>query len=107
MKLFEMKDMKGGWFVGDFEPTAFRTNEFEVCYKVHKKGEVWPKHYHKVATETNYLIRGRMVTGGKELVAGQIFVMEPGEVADPEFLADCELIVVKAPCVIGDKYEVI
>lgn len=102
-----MKDMKGGWFVGDFEPSSHKTRDFEVCYKVHNKGDIWPIHYHKVAYEINYLIRGKMIVSGKELLAGQIFVFEPGEVADPKFLTDCELIVVKTPSIVGDKYEVI
>ena len=106
MKVMKMSEMKGGWFTGDFEPTAFRTKDFEICYKVHAKGEQWPKHYHKEATEINYLIRGRMRIGETELEQGDIFVIEPNEVADPEFHEECELIVVKTPSVIGDKYEV-
>jgi quercetin dioxygenase-like cupin family protein len=38
---------------------------------------------------------------------GDVFVIEPNEVADPEFLEDCELIVVKVPFARNDKYEVI
>jgi hypothetical protein len=38
MDIFKMKDMKGGWFIGDFQPTAFKTDQFEVCYKHHTKG---------------------------------------------------------------------
>ena len=37
--------MKGGWFVGDFLPTAFKTKNFEVSYKLHKKNE--PKNFSK------------------------------------------------------------
>ena len=33
MKIFNFKKMKGGWFVGDFLPTAFKTKNFEVSYK--------------------------------------------------------------------------
>ena len=29
MKIFKLNDMKDGWFVGNFEPTAFNTSEFE------------------------------------------------------------------------------
>ena len=96
----------GGWFCGDFEPTAFHTKEFEVCYKIHEKGEIWPPHYHKIATEINYLMKGKMVVQGKTLIAGDVFIIDPGEVADPVFLKKCELIVIKVPSVKGDKYNV-
>ena len=39
MQKFNLSDMTGGWFVGDFAPAAFTTNKFEVCYKHHTKGE--------------------------------------------------------------------
>ena len=53
MKILNIKDMEGGWFVGNFSPTAFKTEDFEVCYKVHKKGETWDYHYHKKSHEIN------------------------------------------------------
>jgi len=98
--------MVGGWFVGDFEPTAYRTSAAEVCYKKHYRGERWLAHYHAQADEINFLIRGRMSICGQEMVAGDIFVIEKIEVAAPEFLEDCELVVVKVPSVRGDKHIV-
>ena len=106
MDILKGKDMIGGWFVGDFEPTAYKTKDFEVSYKTHPKGEVWDNHYHKIATEINYLIRGKMNLSGTTLEEGDIFILHPGEVAVPEFLTDCELVVVKTPSVKGDKYIV-
>lgn len=98
--------MKLGWFVGDFTPTAHPTKEFEVAYKFHHKKENYTAHYHKIAVEINYLIRGRMKINDTEINAGEIFVIYPNEIAAPCFLEDCELIVVKTPSVLGDKYEV-
>jgi mannose-6-phosphate isomerase-like protein (cupin superfamily) len=106
MEIKRIEDMKGGWFIGNFEPSAYRTSDFEVCYKVHPKGEQWPAHYHKIATEINYIIRGSMTINGTLLSRGDVFVLEPYEVAVPEFLEDCELIVVKTASVVDDKYEV-
>jgi quercetin dioxygenase-like cupin family protein len=106
MDILKGKDMIGGWFVGDFEPSAFKTKDFEVSYKTHHQGEIWDSHYHKVATEINYLIRGKMNLSGTTLEEGDIFVLHPGEVAIPEFLTDCELVVVKTPSIKGDKYIV-
>jgi mannose-6-phosphate isomerase-like protein (cupin superfamily) len=106
MNIYKINDMKLGWFVGSFTPTAYSTNEFEVAYKVHCKGEPYASHYHKMAVEINYLIRGKMKINDVEISAGEIFVIYPNEIAAPFFLEDCELIVVKAPSVLGDKYEV-
>lgn len=105
MKVLKEKFI-GGWFIGDFTPSIFRTKDFEVCYKIHEQNEKWPQHYHKVATEINYLMRGRMTVQGRELVAGDVFSFEPNEVADPVFTEKCELIVVKFPSVKGDKYDI-
>lgn len=98
--------MVKGWFIGNFEPTAYKTEDFEVSYKLHPKGEIWEHHYHKIATEINLLIRGEMILQGKRLVSGDIFVLKPMEIADPEFLEDCEIVCVKTKSVIGDKYEI-
>lgn len=104
MKVYKMSDMIGGWFIGDFEPTTFNTENFEVCYKQHPKGEEWDTHYHKISTEINYIIRGEMMINDDLLKEGDIFILEPNEVSKPEFLTDCELIVVKTPSAKNDKY---
>ena len=106
MDILKIKDMIGGWFVGDFSPTAYKTKNFEVSYKLHPQGEIWDKHYHKIATEVNYLVRGEMILSGTPLKEGDIFILHPGEIADPEFLTDCEIVCVKTSSVKGDKYIV-
>lgn len=106
MDIYKFEDMKGGWFVGDFEPTAYKTSEFEVCYKFHKKGEKWDTHYHKKGTEINFLVKGKMKIQDKEIKEGEIFTIYPYEISEPEFLEDCILIIVKTPSVPGDKYIV-
>jgi len=104
MKIHKYNNMKGGWFVGNFEPTAYKTENFEVSYKIHPKGEIWDHHYHKVATEINYLVTGRMRIQNTELTSGDIFIIEPNEVADPIFHEDCHIVCVKTASVKGDKY---
>ena len=103
MKLYKLDHMVGGWFVGDFNPAAHQTSDFEVGYKRHPKGEKWETHYHKEMTEINCLILGKMKLQNTIIEAGDIFVLHPGEIADPIFLEDCELIVIKTPSVPGDK----
>ena len=44
-----------------------------------------------------------MKMNGNFLAAGDLFSFAPGEVAQPEFLQDCEVIVVKVPSLPRDK----
>jgi hypothetical protein len=104
MKIEKFDKFKGGWYVGNFEPSAFKTEDFEVCYKIHKMGEKWDKHYHKVSTEINFLIDGEMIIQDKKIVSGDVFTIYPYEIADPEFITDCKLIIIKTPSNINDKF---
>lgn len=106
MTIYSFDDMKGGWFVGPFTPTAFKTNACEVSYKIHKEGEVWPTHYHRQATEINLLVKGVMVIQGIQLSSGMVFVLEAYEIANPVFLTDCHIVCVKVPGVLDDKVVV-
>lgn len=96
-----------GWFIGNFEPSLLKTEDFEVGLLTHKKGEVWPKHYHKIGTEYNVLISGSMTIGGTVMEPGDVFAFNPGDLADPVFHEDCKVLCVKAPSIPGDKYEVL
>jgi len=100
----KLNDHIGGWIIGDFEKSLLRTKDFEVSVKVHPKGEIWPAHFHKIATEYNVLISGSMSMCGVELITGDTFIVEPNEVADPVFHEDCTVMCIKVPSIIGDKY---
>ena len=52
------------------------------------------------------MVRGEMILQGKRLVAGDIFTLNPYEIADPEFLEDCEIVCVKLPGITNDKISV-
>jgi quercetin dioxygenase-like cupin family protein len=106
MKKYNLKDFKRGWFLGNFEPSVLKTDQVEIGVLSHSKGEVWPKHYHKIATEYNVLLEGKMMVGGEIIEKGNIFVFDPNEVADPIFLEDCTVLCIKTPSIIGDKYEI-
>tara|TARA_S200000501_G_scaffold378810_1_gene443876 strand:+ start:3070 stop:3402 length:333 start_codon:yes stop_codon:yes gene_type:complete len=107
MEIKKLKDMKQGWFVGAFEPTAFRTENFEVCYRTHPKGETWGHHFHEKITEINLLVSGSMILQGTRLNSGDIFTLYPYEIADPVFLEDCSIVCVKTPSIPDDKKEII
>ena len=106
MNLHRLEDMIGGWFVGNFSPTSFTTSDVEVSYKKHPKGQIWDTHYHEKVTEVNLLVRGKMILQGKKLISGDIFTLHPYEIADPEFLEDCEIVCVKLPGITNDKISV-
>ena len=106
MKVFDIKNMKGGWFIGDFSPSVFKNPFFEVAHHTHKAGYITPRHTHKISQELTYILRGKMIVSGKELSAGNIFIYEHYEIAEGKVLEDVDLIVVKWPSIPSDKYMV-
>lgn len=107
MTKHNIEDFWRGWFIGNFEPSLLKTEQFEVGLLTHAKGEVWPKHYHRIGTEYNVLISGSMTIDGTQMQAGDVFVFHPGDIADPVFHEDCKILCVKTPSIPGDKYEVL
>lgn len=103
MKIDRIEDMKDGWYIGNFLPSVLKTEVFEVCYKKHKKGEKWETHYHEKITEINLLIKGKMMINNTLLLEGDIFTIPPFYVSSPNFLEDCEIIIIKTPSIINDK----
>ena len=93
--------------MGNFVPSVYQTEGFEVGIKEHKQDEDWPRHYQKVATEYNVLIKGLMeIELGEKSYSvwpGDIFIFEAGEVAKPHFLTNCTVVCVKVPSIPLDK----
>lgn len=96
--------MAKGWFVGDFEPTLFATQDVEVAVKDYAAGDREARHHHKVATEITVVVRGRVRMGDRELGPNEIAVLSPGESSDFEALTAVTLVAVKLPGVKDDKY---
>lgn len=99
-------DFIRGWVIGNFEPSIIKTEHCELGILRHRRGEYWPRHYHKMATEYNYLAKGKMNVNGVIINEGDIFIIDKNEVSEPEFLEDCIVVVLKIPSVKGDKYEI-
>lgn len=106
MERFELSAFTGGWFVGNFDPTLFPTDQFEVAVKTYKAGAVEKRHYHKIATEFTLISAGRVRMNDREFSAGSIIKIEPGEDTDFEALTDTTTVVVKIPSVKNDKYMI-
>jgi quercetin dioxygenase-like cupin family protein len=106
MKVERLSDFHRGWIIGDFHPSMLRTPDFEVGVMQHHKGEVWPAHTHHVLWEYNVLVKGSMTMQNQLLTAGDVFTLQPGDVADPTFHEDCMIVCVKVPSIPGDKHLV-
>lgn len=105
MKEVKLEDMCKGWFIGNFEPSLYKTNDVEVAVKVYKAGDYDAAHYHKIATEFTAVISGRVRMGSTEYTAGDIIMIEPGEITDFTALTDVVNVVVKIPGANDDKYD--
>ena len=105
MKTARMDDMVKGWFIGNFEPSLYKTNDCEVAVKTYSKGDHEKKHFHKVATEYTVIVKGTVKMFEKEYSEGDIVVVEPGDATDFTALTEAVNVVVKIPGANNDKYE--
>lgn len=106
MKISKIQDFINGWFIGNFEPSLYKQSDFEVAYHVYPQGYTAPLHYHKIAIEFNFIITGKVKIKENILTSGDIFVYEPNEVSEVEFLEQTSLIIIKTPSAPEDKYLV-
>lgn len=104
MKVKKLSEMKGGWFVGNFEPSLIKTNDVEAAVKSYKKGDYEREHFHKIATEITVVISGRVKMFQKIFEQGDMIVVEPFDATDFEALEDTVCAVVKYPGAGHDKY---
>ena len=104
MKRYQITNMAGGWFIGDFLPSVFQNKAFEIGIKYYQAGDRGPHHVHRQATEVTALVQGRVRMMDQELSQGDIIVLEPGEASGFEALEDSALVVVKYPSVPSDKH---
>ena len=99
-----LNEMIGGWFIGDFEPCAWKTKDFEVAVKEYKSGDKEPLHVHKIAMEFTVIVSGKVRMNSIEYGKGDIIRIDPGIATDFEALEDTVTAVVKTPSAMGDKY---
>jgi hypothetical protein len=104
MKTARLESMVKGWFVGNFEPTLYHTNDVEVAIKNYKTNDYEEWHYHKIATEITVILEGKVSMNGIQYVSGDIIVLDPSEGTDFRALTDVTTVVVKIPGANDDKY---
>jgi quercetin dioxygenase-like cupin family protein len=105
MRHARLETMVKGWFVGDFAPTALKTDVCEVAVKHYHAGDFEALHHHKIGTEVTLIVSGRVRMQDQEWGPGDIIVLEPGEATTFEALTDVVNVVVKTPSAKGDKYD--
>ena len=104
MRVCKLDEMKGGWFIGNFEPSLYQTNDCEVAVKSYHKGAKEEPHFHKIATEYTVIVSGKVRMFDTIYEAGDIVIVEPGEATGFEALEDSVNVVVKIPGANHDKY---
>lgn len=104
MKIFKLKDMHSGWFIGNFQPSVFKTNDVEVAIKKYREGDYENAHYHKLATEFTVIVSGSVKMNNEIYTEGDVIVIEPFESTDFRAMTDVITTVVKLPGANNDKY---
>ncbi len=103
---YRIEEMIKGWFIGNFEPSLYQTNDVEVGVKQYKAGDHETSHCHKIATEFTVILNGEVEMSGKRYKDGDIIKINPGISTDFKALTDVTTVVVKIPGVNNDKYLV-
>ena len=106
MEKFKLDDMVKGWFIGNFEPSLFKTNDVEVGVKKYNKGDKELRHFHKISTEFTVIINGIIEMNKQRYKSGDIVVVRPGEASDFNAITDVITVVVKIPGANNDKFLV-
>ncbi len=106
MEKYNLKDMINGWFIGNFEPSLFKTNDVEVAVKSYKSGDKESSHFHKIATEYTIILIGSAQMNQQTFQSGDIVVIRPGEETDFCALTDLMTVVVKIPGANNDKFVI-
>ena len=103
MKNYKLSDSGArGWFIGDFPEAVLKTKDFEVCYQTNQRRHA-DSHIHHEITEVTLVVSGRVLTNGMIYTAGDIYIMEPGDISQTEYLEETSVITVKTPSIPSDK----
>lgn len=104
MKKFKLSDTGArGWFIGDFDGAVHRTKDFEVTYQKNPRSQT-ASHIHKLAYEITLVVSGRQICNGQIFEAGDICILEPGDISQIEYLEETEVVTIKTPSVPSDKH---
>ena len=104
MRRYNLKDSGArGWFIGDFDSAVYRTKDFEVTYQKNPRSQT-ASHIHKLVHEITLVIIGSQICNGEIFKAGDICVLEPGDISQIEYLEETEVVTIKIPSIPSDKH---
>lgn len=106
MNLYNLKDFIKGWFIGFFDNSIVKTNNFEIAIKKYKTGDSETTHLHKIATEYTVIISGKVLMNNQKFISGDIIEISPNESTDFYCLKDTVTCVIKIPSLDNDKFEI-
>ena len=92
-----------GWFIGDFDGAVHRTKDFEVTYQKNPRSQT-ASHIHKLVYEITLVISGCQICNGQMFAAGDICILEPGDISQIEYLEETEVVTIKTPSIPDDKH---
>lgn len=104
MEKFNLNNFFKGWFIGNFEPSLLKTNDFEISIKRYSIHDHEERHFHKLATEYTIIVDGVVEMNGVLYHENDIIKIEPNESTDFKCLTDVTTVVIKTPCVKDDKF---
>lgn len=104
MQRYKLSDSGArGWFIGDFPNAVFCTKDFEVTYQKNPRSQT-ASHIHKLVHEITLVISGSQICNGEIFKAGDICILEPGDISQIEYLEETEVVTIKTPSIPSDKY---
>lgn len=107
MKKYNVDEMQGGYFIGNFEPSVFKTDKVEIAEKKFYKGDFETGYYRKIDKEIVYIVKGKLENNGNVYTDGDILLFEPGEIISWFVLEDSKVIVMRFPGTKKDLYKAI
>jgi hypothetical protein len=105
LEKYKLEDTIKGWFIGNFEPSLYKTNDVEVGIKKYNAGDYENSHFHKIATEFTVIISGTVEMNGVQYFENEIIKIIPGVKTNFKAITDVVTVVVKLPGANNDKYE--
>ena len=91
-----------GWFIGNFPIAVYQTDKFEVAYQINQRSHA-ASHYHEKITEISLITAGKCLVNGEIFTAGDIYVLQPGDISQIEFLEETAMVTIKTPGIPTDK----
>jgi mannose-6-phosphate isomerase-like protein (cupin superfamily) len=104
MKKYSLENFTKGWFIGMFDNSILKLDNFEVAIKRYKAGDKEQKHFHKIATEYTVIIEGSVLMNNERYKINDIIEITPNESTDFICIEDTTTCVIKIPSCPNDKF---